>query len=85
MDEASNVLRALANPRRLAIVRQLKRKQQTVGELVAMLKVSFPATSSHLRILRAADLVERSQVGLIVDYRIVDHPTRFVRRILAII
>ncbi|HLD86186.1 MAG TPA: metalloregulator ArsR/SmtB family transcription factor [Patescibacteria group bacterium] len=85
MDRTEIVLRAVANSRRLAMVRELKRRQATVGDLAAMLRLSFPATSSHLRILRSAGLVERRQRGLEMYYRIADDQSRFIKRLLAII
>ncbi|MEO5678488.1 MAG: metalloregulator ArsR/SmtB family transcription factor, partial [Acidimicrobiales bacterium] len=54
---ASTLLRALASPHRLAIVRALAAGPCCVHDLVAALGVSQPLVSQHLRVLRAEDLV----------------------------
>jgi DNA-binding transcriptional ArsR family regulator len=51
-------LRALAEPRRQAILDLLRDGELPVGELVARLNMSQPATSKHLRVLKEAGLVE---------------------------
>ena len=61
--------KALANKRRLAILRMLKsRKRAAVGEIAAGIKLSFKATSKHLNILYAAGLVDKEQESLTVFY-----------------
>jgi DNA-binding transcriptional ArsR family regulator len=62
-------LKALANRRRLAIVRLLLlRKSATVSEIAAHIKLSMPAASRHLGQLARADLVESEQVNTMVNY-----------------
>ena len=51
-------LQALAEPRRLAILELLRDGERPVGDLVDGLRLSQPAVSKHLRILRDAGLVE---------------------------
>ena len=51
-------LQVLAEPRRLAILGLLRDGELPVGELVARLRMSQPAVSKHLRVLRDAGLVE---------------------------
>ena len=47
--EAEKILKALANARRLAIVKYLrKEKEATVGDIAEAIKLSFKATSKHL-------------------------------------
>ena len=53
-----NALRALAEPRRVAILEVLRDGERPVGELVDRLGLSQPAVSKHLRVLREAGLVE---------------------------
>jgi DNA-binding transcriptional ArsR family regulator len=48
---------ALADPNRRAVVGLLRRRPYAVGELVGALRLSQPATSKHLRVLRDAGLV----------------------------
>ena len=51
-------LQVLAEPRRLRILELLRDGERPVGELVEGLGVSQPAVSKHLRVLKAAGLVE---------------------------
>ena len=51
-------LEVLAEPRRRAILELLRDGERPVGELVERLRVSQPAISKHLRVLKDAGLVE---------------------------
>jgi DNA-binding transcriptional ArsR family regulator len=51
-------LQALAERSRLAILELLRDGERPVAELVADLRLSQPAVSKHLRVLREAGLVE---------------------------
>jgi len=63
------ILKAIANRRRLAIIRYLKRvKVSTVGDIAEQIQLSFKATSKHLAVLHAADIVEREQISLTMNY-----------------
>ncbi|MEK7566911.1 MAG: metalloregulator ArsR/SmtB family transcription factor [Patescibacteria group bacterium] len=65
------VLKALANRRRLNIVKYLKKeKEATVGDIAEAIKLSFKSTSRHLAVLSAADIVDKEQRGLGVWYRL---------------
>jgi len=48
---------ALAEPMRMAIVERLAERPMAVGELAALLPISRPAVSQHLKILKEANLV----------------------------
>ena len=48
---------ALADPNRRAVLGLLRERPRAVGELVAALGLTQPATSKHLRVLRDAGLV----------------------------
>ena len=54
---------ALAEPMRMAIVERLAERPMAVGELAALLPVSRPAVSQHLKILKAAKLVRDHAEG----------------------
>ncbi|MGD8869146.1 MAG: metalloregulator ArsR/SmtB family transcription factor [Gemmatimonadales bacterium] len=56
-------LNALADSTRRAIVERIRERPRAVGELAALLPVSQPAVSQHLRVLREAGLVERRKQG----------------------
>ena len=66
---AAELLRALANPHRLAIVRELDGQARCVHELVEALGVSQPLVSQHLRVLRASHLVQAERRGRRVSER----------------
>ena len=57
------VFRAVADPTRREILRLLRGGQQTVGEIARNFRMSRPAVSKHLRLLRAAGLVVTRQEG----------------------
>ena len=73
LDTAGDILRALAAPVRIAIVLQLRESHRCVHELVDALGVPQPLVSQHLRILKAAGVVEGERFGREVLYRLVDH------------
>ncbi len=62
MKKLERTLKALANKRRFAILRFLKKeKEATVGYIAGEMSLSFKATSKHIGILAAADIVEKEQ------------------------
>lgn len=73
LDTAGELLRALAAPVRIAIVLQLREAARCVHELVDVLELPQPLVSQHLRILKAAGVVEGERSGREVLYRLVDH------------
>ena len=72
LEAASDILRALAAPVRIAIVLQLLESQRCVHELVDALGVPQPLVSQHLRILKAAGVVAGERSGREMLYRLVD-------------
>jgi DNA-binding transcriptional ArsR family regulator len=52
------VFEALAEPNRRRILDELRTGERPVGALVDVLRVSQPAVSKHLKVLRDAGLVE---------------------------
>lgn len=64
-------MKALANRRRLAILRFLKRTHKaSVGDIAEEIRLSFKATSKHLGILSSADIVDREQQSLQMFYHL---------------
>ena len=57
------VFRAIADPTRREILSILRGRQQTVGEIAGNFRMSRPAVSKHLRLLRSAGLVVTRQEG----------------------
>ena len=63
-DKQSNaVFRAIADPTRREILRLLRHRRHTVGEIAANFRISRPAISRHLRLLRTAGLVVSCRDG----------------------
>jgi len=69
-DEASVLLKALANRHRLIIICQLIEKDRSVGELAAMLKIRDSTVSQHLALLRKDGLVTARRDGQTIWYSV---------------
>jgi ArsR family transcriptional regulator len=61
-------LRALADPVRLSIVRELRGGTRCACELAAVAGVSSPLLSHHLKVLRTAGLISGARRGRWIDY-----------------
>lgn len=86
MKNLEKQLKALANHRRLAILKMLKhKKRMTVGDIAKEIKLSFKSTSRHLAVLYAAEMVEKEQLSVNVFYRISVHLNQVERRIMDIL
>ncbi len=72
LEAAAELLRALANPHRLAIVHELGAHSRCVHELVEALGVSQPLVSQHLRVLRSTHLVRAERRGREIAYSLGD-------------
>jgi len=84
--ELEKQLKVLANRRRLAILRYLKKhKEAAVGEIAHEIKLSFKSTSKHLAILAALDIVEREQRSLQMFYRLVGNYPPAVRFVISLL
>lgn len=57
------VFRAIADPTRREILRLLRNGRLTVGEIAGNFRMSRPAISKHLRLLRSAGLVVTRRDG----------------------
>ena len=75
-DQACSLLKALANPHRLAIVCQLSEKRRSVGELADLLKIRVSTVSQHLALLRREGLVTTQRDGQTIWYSIDSVPAR---------
>ena len=76
VDEITNlqaeVLKTLANPRRLEILHALTHGPLEVRRLAAEIGASQPNVSQHLAVLRAAGVVDAERDGREVRYRLSD-------------
>lgn len=83
MKDLEKILKALANKRRLAMLKYLKiNKEAPVGEIAHEIGLSFKATSKHLAILTAVDIVEKEQRSLQVFYYLAGTQKPATRHIL---
>jgi ArsR family transcriptional regulator, virulence genes transcriptional regulator len=69
-DQASDLLKALANRHRLIIICQLIEKERSVGELAALLQIRDSTVSQHLALLRKDGLVTARRDGQTIWYSI---------------
>lgn len=77
-DEASRLLTAMANRKRLLILCHLVAGEMPVAELEERVGLSQSALSQHLSKLRAWGLVEGERNGQSVRYRLTSGPARKV-------
>jgi DNA-binding transcriptional ArsR family regulator len=71
VNEIDRTLTALSDPTRRKVVDQLKRGPRRAGDLAAAFKVTPPAMSRHLRVLRRCGLIEEDRArGLDDDARV---------------
>jgi len=84
--ELEKVLKALANRRRVAILKYLKQVgRASVGDIAEHIKLSFKATSRHLSVLFVVNIIEKEQISSNIFYFIpkANHP--MVSRLLSLI
>lgn len=74
--EASELLKALANPHRLMIICQLIERERSVGELADLLDLRDSTVSQHLALLRKDGLVAPRRAGQTIWYSIASAPAR---------
>ena len=86
MKDLEKILKALANRRRLAIIKYLKNNREApVGEIAGAIRLSFRSTSKHLGILSAADIIDKEQRNLQIFYRLADNQKPAVSAILKLV
>lgn len=64
------IFRALADPSRRAIFERLTRGEAAVRDLTPRFRISQPAVSQHLAVLRDAGLVTERREGRLAYYRV---------------
>jgi len=86
MKELERKLKALANKRRLAILKYLhKADQASVGDIASQIKLSFRSTSKHLAVLFAAAILDKEQIRLTVYYRLAVPPDPLTNKVLNLV
>ena len=62
-----------------------KTTKASVGEIAKEIKLSFKATSKHLGVLRAADVIEREQVSLAMYYGLNRPSSNIIKSVLGVL
>ena len=62
-DELTEVLRAIADPTRRAVVERLAKSPAVVSELAAPFEMALPSLMQHLRVLEEAGLITSHKQG----------------------
>ncbi|HKS75043.1 MAG TPA: metalloregulator ArsR/SmtB family transcription factor [Terriglobales bacterium] len=75
---SGQVFYAISDPTRRELLDLLTRREYSVNDLVGHFRVTQPAVSHHLRILREAGLVKKRQQGRHRLYRLHGRPLREV-------
>ena len=83
MKNIEKILKALANRRRLAILKYLRNhREASVGKIAGVIHLSFKATSRHLSILSSVSLLDKEQRSLQVFYRLPKDIAQFIKLII---
>ena len=72
VDEASALLKVVADPTRLRLLSALNTRELCVCDLAAVINLSESAVSHQLRLLRAHRLVTFRKAGRVAYYRLLD-------------
>ena len=84
--ELERVMKSIANRRRLAILRFLKKgRESSVGDIADEIGLSFKSTSRHLAVLSASRLVDRDQISTKMFYRIADNIPVAALRVISLL
>lgn len=75
---SAQVFHAISDPMRRELLDLLAQREYSVNDLVSRFRVTQPAVSHHLRILRQAGLVKKRQDGRQRLYRLHGLPLREV-------
>lgn len=81
-DAADEVLRAIAEPRRRAILQLVAHDELSAGEIAAAFDVTRPAVSQHLTVLKNAGLLAERREGTKRLYRAEPARLRELRELL---
>jgi len=76
------MLKALAHPTRLCIVKDLIKRENNVSKIQECLDLPQSTTSQHLFKLRVAGIVEGHRNGLEISYRVTNKDIKKIIKIL---
>lgn len=80
--QTSEILKAIAHPVRLCIVRGLINNQCNVTKMQECLDLPQSTVSQHLAKLKAAGIIEGERSGLEVCYRVVNEQVKDIMALL---
>lgn len=80
--EATDLLKLISNPNRLAILCHLVDNEHSVGELIDLVGLSQSALSQHLAKLREHELVTTRKEGQFVYYSVASKEVKAVLKTL---
>jgi ArsR family transcriptional regulator, repressor of sdpIR and other operons len=66
----NQAFRALADPTRRQILRLLRKRPRTSGDIADAFRSSWPTISRHLAVLRAAGLIVAERRGQFIEYSV---------------
>jgi len=66
----AEVLKAMGNPHRLAVIDLLREGERTVGDIAEAVGLSISNTSQHLTVLKSVGIVQRRKEGTTCFYRV---------------
>ncbi len=66
----NEIFKALADPTRREILRELRKGERSAGELAELFPIAKSTLSGHFSVLKAADLVATEKQGTSVIYRL---------------
>lgn len=81
-EEASRLLTAMANAKRLVVLCNLLEGEKSVGHLAEIVELAVPALSQHLAKMRALDLVRTRREGQTIYYSLASEEVAEVLRTL---
>jgi ArsR family transcriptional regulator, repressor of sdpIR and other operons len=68
MAVANDAFKALADPTRREILRLLRKREMTAGEIAERFETTKPTMSHHFAVLKQADLVTARREGQVIWY-----------------
>ena len=78
----ANILKAMANLKRLEILTLLRNNEESVGNLEKKLDLSQSALSQHLALLRRADILKTRRQAQNIYYRL---ENEYVKKLLDVL
>src|SRR5690554_436703 len=81
-----DTMRALADPTRREILRRLRERDLTAGEIAALFPITAASVSHHLSVLKDAGLVQAERDGRMIIYSLESTVFQeFVRQMMALL